>query len=88
MWVDDKIERVLRSTKFVEFQGLKIKLVISFQDNTSIIKLLENGRRSEGKRTRHFDIRLFHTKDLIDRKEVVVDHFSSDEMIDDYMSNN
>ena len=62
--------------------------MISFQDNTSIIKLLENGRSSEGKRTRHFDIWLFHIKDLIDRKEVVVDHFSSDEMIDDYMSNN
>ena len=57
-----------------------------YQDNTSTLKLLKNGRSNAGKRTRHFDIRLFYTKDLIDRKEVTVEYCPTGEMLADYMS--
>jgi hypothetical protein len=30
--------------------------------------LMKNGRLLSGKRTKHFDIRYFYVKDLIDRK--------------------
>ena len=42
------------------------------QDNTSTIKLLNDGRESSGKRTRHLDVRLFYVKDLIGNDEVEV----------------
>ena len=84
--VDDKISKVIWSRKFIEHQGFKINLCIIFQDNTSTIKLLENGRGSTGKRTRHFDIRLFYTKDLIDRKQLIIKYCPTEDMLADYMS--
>ena len=84
--VDEKISKIIWTKKFIEHQGFKINLVIIYQDNTSTIKLTENGRASAGKRTRHFDIRLFYITDLIGRKEVTVKYCPTDEMIADYMS--
>ena len=84
--VDDKIAKIIWSKKFIDHQGFKITSCMIFQDNASTTKLLENGRHSTGKRTRHFDIRLFHAKDLIERKEVVVKYCPTDEMLADYMS--
>ena len=54
------------------------------QDNTSTIKLLNNGRESPGKRTRHLDIRLFYVKDLVKNKEVEVVYCPTEKMIADY----
>ena len=63
-----------------------MKLNIIYQDNTSTMKLQKNGKLSSGKRTRHFDIKLFYITDLIDRDEVEVRYCPTDEMIADYMS--
>ena len=57
-----------------------------FQDNTQTIKLIKNGRRSSGKRTRHFDIQLFCAKDYVDGKEVTMQCYPAEEMIADCMS--
>ena len=60
-----------------------------FQDNTStikIIKIIKNGRRSAGKKTRHFDIRLFYTKDYVNRKEVTVECCPSEDMLANFMT--
>ena len=84
--VDEKLSKIIRTKKFLESQGFKIKLNIIFQDNTSTIKLQENGKVSSGKRTRHFDIKLFYVTDLISRDEVTVKYCPSDKMIADYMS--
>ena len=54
------------------------------QDNTSIIKLLNNGRESAGKRTRHLDMRLFCVKYLVANKEVEVMSCPTERMIADY----
>ena len=84
--VDEKLSKIIRTKKILESQGFKIKLNIIFQDNTSTIKLQENGKVSSGKRTRHFDIKLFYVTDLISRDEVTVKYCPSDKMIADYMS--
>ena len=55
----------------MEAEGIKMSFSITFQDNTSKIKFAENGKLSSGKRTRHFDILLFHVADSIMRKEVI-----------------
>ena len=42
-----------------------MKCNVISQDNASNINLLNNGRKSSGKRTENFDARLFYIKDLI-----------------------
>ena len=58
--VDYKISKILWSKKFIEYQGFKVKLNVIYQDNTSMMKLAQNGKASSGKRTRHFDIKMFY----------------------------
>jgi hypothetical protein len=53
--VDDKITKILWTKRFLEWQEFMVKLNIIYQDNTSTIKLEENGKESSGKRKRHFD---------------------------------
>ena len=59
---------------------------IIYQDNTSAMKLEMNGKTSSGKRTRHFDIKLFYVTDLVERDEVLVKYCPTDDMIADYMT--
>ena len=84
--VDDKIAKVLWTKRFLEWQDFEVKLNIIYQDNTSSIKLEENGKESSGKRTRHFDIKYFYVTDLVGRDEVKIEYCSTDEMIADYMT--
>ena len=84
--VDEKLSKIIQVKKFLECQGFKVKLNIIFQDNTSTMKLQNNGKISSGKRTRHFDIKLFYITDLISRDEVTVIYCPTDDMIADYMS--
>ena len=83
---DDKISKIISVKKFIEHQDFKVKLNLIYQDNTSTMKLQKNGKLSSGKRTRHFDIKLFYITDLINRGEVDVRYCPTDEMIADYMS--
>eukprot|EP00957_Ditylum_brightwellii_P181291 13810405-Ditylum_brightwellii.AAC.1 len=69
--VDDKISKVIWTKRFLEHQGLKVKVII-YQDNESSLKLENNSKESSGKRTRHFDIKYFYITDLIKRREVEV----------------
>jgi hypothetical protein len=84
--VDDEIHKVVWAKRFVEHQGFKVKLNIVYQDNTSSMKLEQNGKASSGKRTRHFDIKIFYVTDLVSRDEVQVKYCPTDEMIGDYMT--
>ena len=84
--VDDEIHKVIWAKRFIEYQGFKVKHNIVYQDNTSSMKLEQNGKESSGKRTRHFDIKIFYVTDLVSRKEVQVKHCPTDEMIGDYMT--
>jgi hypothetical protein len=83
---DDKISKIISVKKFIEHQDFEVKLNLIYQDNTSTMKLQKNGKLSSGKRTRHFDIKLFYITDLISRGEVDVRYCPTDEMIADYMS--
>ena len=49
--IDDKVSKIVWSKKFLEHQGFKVNLNIIYQDNTSTIKLMNNGKLSSGKRT-------------------------------------
>ena len=84
--VDDKVSKIVWSKKFLEHQGFKVNLNVIYQDSTSTIKLMNNGKLSSGKCARHFNIRLFYINDLIGRGECIVKYCPTEEMIADYMS--
>ena len=66
--VNNKTLTVTWTKRFINHQKLNVKLNVIFQDNASSIKLLEHGKESSGKRTRHFDARLFCVTDLMSSK--------------------
>ena len=84
--IDDKISKIIWMKKVIESQKFKMNLNIIYQDNTSTMRLVTNGKESSGKRKRHFDIKYFYITDLIDRKEVSIRHCSSNKMIADYFT--
>ena len=48
--VDDFVSKILWTQKFLKSQGFEIRHNIVFRNNTSAMKLEENGRMSAGKR--------------------------------------
>ena len=78
--VDERLSHVIWTKRFIENQNFNLKLNILFQDNTSNISLLKNSKESSSKRTRHFNIRLFYTIDLINIKEITVKYSPTDRM--------
>ena len=84
--VDNKISKVLWTKRFIESQGFILQHNCIKQDNQSAIKLENNGSESTGKRTRHFNIKLFYVTDLIENKEVEIEYCNTDNMVADYFS--
>jgi hypothetical protein len=84
--VDDVISKILWTKLFIEAQGFKVNTNVVYRDNTSSMKLEENGKYSSGKRTRHFNIKLFYITDLIECNQVQIEYCPTDEMIADYMT--
>jgi hypothetical protein len=84
--MDCKMSKALWVKRFLEWQGFKVKLNVIYQDNTSTMKLGENGKASSGKRTRHFDVKCFYMTDLVDREELKIECCSTEAMIADCMT--
>ena len=59
---------------------------VIYQDNQSAIRLKNNGKRSNSKRTRHINIRYGFITDMIMKQEASVDFFSTFYMIGDYFT--
>jgi hypothetical protein len=84
--VDDGATKILWTKLFMEAQGYKIKKNILYQDNMSTIKLIENGRRSAGKRSRAINIRYFFIADQRAKGNLEVEYCPTKEMWGDTMS--
>ena len=63
-----------------------MNLNMIYQYNISSLRLETNGMESTGKRTRHFDLKLFYITDLVKRKEIEVKCCPTDKMLADYFS--
>ena len=61
-----------------------VKVIVINQDNTSMMKLAQNGKASSGKRTSNFDIKLFFVTDLIHQDVRIVKCCPTDDMIVEY----
>ena len=84
--IDDVISKVLWSKRFIEAQGFPLQSTIVYRDNTSSMKLEENGQASASTRTRHFNIKYFYVTDLIQRKEFQLKYCPTDQMMADYFT--
>ena len=84
--MDDVVSKVLWTHRFIEAQGFEVKANIVYRDNTSTMKLEENGRASASKRIRHFHIKYFYITDLIERGQVKIEYCPTDAMLADYMT--
>jgi len=69
---------------FMEAQGYRMKKRVLHQDNQSTIKMLENGRRSCGKRSRHIQQRFFWISDRLKGHEVEVRYCPTSLMLADF----
>jgi hypothetical protein len=80
---DDVISKILWSKLLIEAQGFEVKANIVYQDNTSSMRLEENGKASSGKRIHHFHINFFYITNLIDRNKIQIKYCPTEDMIAD-----
>ena len=59
---------------------------VLYQDNTSSIKLENNGKKSSTKRTRHINIRYFMITDKVKKGEITIDYCPTEDMLADYFT--
>ena len=83
---DDVITKILWTRLFMKSQGYEIEQNILFQDNKSTILLVENGKKSAGKRSRAINIRYFFVTDQVARKKMGVQYCPTKQMWADPMT--
>ena len=74
------MSQVLWTKYFLEDQGYPVKATITLQDNSSAIKLENNGQKSMGQISRHINNRYFFITDQINKGNVQVEYCPTDEM--------
>jgi hypothetical protein len=83
--VDDALPFIQWARNFMLDQGYDLETHVK-EDNKSTLLLMKNGKLSSGKRTKHFDIRYYYVKDLIDRGVIKVSHCVSEDMVADFFT--
>ena len=83
--LSDSTSQIIWTREFLQGQGYNIGPAKIYEDNTSAIKLAENGR-SNSSRTRHIAIRFFFISDRINSKEIVVEYMKTQDMIADILT--
>ena len=71
---DDASTKILWTKCFLEAQGYEVRENILYQDNKSMILLLNNGKASSGKRTRAINIHYFFLHDQQQKGNVKVEY--------------
>ena len=82
--VSDFLPCTIWASYFLKAQGHKLRRNIFYQDNTSAMKMLRNGKESCSSKSRHIYIRYFFTKDILNREEMELKHCTTDNMIADF----
>ena len=85
--VSDFLPYTIWASHFLKAQGYKLIRNIFYQDNTSAIKMLKNGKESCGSKSRHIHTRYFLTKDVIKREEMEIQYCPTEQMIADFYTN-
>ena len=77
--LSDYASQAIWMRNFIVHQGYDVGPVILHQDNMSCMALVKRGGPAS-ERSRHIDIRHYWVKQLVDGKEAVVKHLSTDKM--------
>ena len=83
--IADALPQIIQCREYLIHQGYSVAPATLYQDNTSTIQLVKNGR-SNSSRTRHINIRFFFVKDRVDAKELQLQHMPTDDMIADILT--
>jgi hypothetical protein len=83
---DDGMPQNIWTKYFTKHQGRFLKDNIAYQDNTSTVRLEENGKASSGKMTKHINIRYFFCTDRIKKGELSVQYCPTLDMMADYFT--
>ena len=73
-------------TMFLEVQGFILTENILFQDNQSAMKMLMNGRKSSGQKSKHIDARYFWIKDRLEKEGIDMKYCPTEKMIADFFT--
>ena len=69
--VSDFLPYMIWARMFLEAQGYKLVDNILYQDNQSAMKIIKNGKRSSGQKTKHMDNWYFWIKDRLKSEEIL-----------------
>jgi len=72
------LKHITWARNFMLAQGYKMKATILYQDNESVIKLVNNGSRSSSSKTKHIDNRYFYIHDKVQKGEILVKYLPTD----------
>ena len=84
--VSDFLPNMIWARMFLEAQGYKLVDNILYQDNQSAMKIIKNGKRSSGQKTKHMDNRYFWIKDRLKSEEIQVIYCPTTKMIADFFT--
>ena len=82
--VSDYLSYAIWLLYFLEDQGYNVSKKVLHQDNQSTIKLLKNGKKLAGTRSRHIETRFFWSTDRLKNHNIKVIHCPTSLMLADF----
>ena len=86
MGASDFLPNVIWARMFLEAQGDILKKNTLYQDNQSAMKIIVNGKKSSGQKTKHMDNLYFWIKDRLTSEKIDVEYCPTGEMIADFFT--
>ena len=83
--LSDNSSQVIWTRNFLISQGYEVAPAKIYQDNTSTMSLVKNGK-SNSERTKHISTRFYFIKDRVDNLEIKIEHMRTTEMIADILT--
>jgi histone deacetylase 1/2 len=83
--LSDNSSQVIWSRNFLIGQGYQVEPALIYQDNTSTMSLVKNGK-SNSERTKHIATRFYFVKDRVDCGELRIEYMKTDDMIADILT--
>ena len=84
--VSDFLPNMIWARMFMEAQGDILEKNTLFQDNQSAMKIILNGKKSSGPKTKHMDNRYFWIKDRLASENIEVEYCPTEKMLADFFT--
>ena len=84
--VSDYLPNVIWTRMFLAEQGYILEENIVYQDNMSSMKIVMNGKRSSGQKTKHMSNRYFWIKDRLSSEGITIKYCPTEKMVADFFT--